>query len=145
MKLGLSDSKRTKDTGDLVPAGEVRTVPAMYKSLLTSPCQLLNMMLPQIHAHLTHEQTFLVDFLHIQSLDSYISFAEYMRLESFFCRAAMSHLASAANPGTGRFKDVKSAMDLVFGWLEDDVRSWIDFALPKDNLWDPFTYSENHA
>ncbi|GAA6058447.1 hypothetical protein JCM3770_005082 [Rhodotorula araucariae] len=88
--------------------------------------------LQQITPHLAREQGFISDFLHINSLDASITFADYMTLETFFRRGAASYLAQQAQQG--QLRDVRSAMELVFGFLEGEVRDWIDGVLQRDSM-----------
>ncbi|BGP14101.1 hypothetical protein JCM10213_002398 [Rhodosporidiobolus nylandii] len=88
--------------------------------------------LQQITPHLTREQGFIADFLHITSLDASITFADYMMLETFFRRGASSFMAQQA--GAGKLKDIRSAMELVFGWLEGELRDWIEGVLQRDSM-----------
>ncbi|GAA5829678.1 hypothetical protein JCM11251_000247 [Rhodosporidiobolus azoricus] len=88
--------------------------------------------LQQITPHLTREQGFIADFLHIATLDASITFADYMMLETFFRRGASSYLAQQAQQG--KLKDIRGAMELVFGWLEGEVRDWIEGVLGRDSM-----------
>ncbi|GAA5919946.1 hypothetical protein JCM1841_000062 [Sporobolomyces salmonicolor] len=88
--------------------------------------------LEQILPHLSREQGFLADFLHIAPLDASITFADYMMLETFFRRGATSFLAVQARKGM--LKDVRNAMELVFGWLEGEIRDWIEGVLQRDSM-----------
>jgi hypothetical protein len=81
----------------------------------------------------TREQGFISDFLHINALDASITFADYMMLETYFRRGATSYLATQQ----GKLKDVRSAMDLVFGFLDNELGEWIEFVLGKDSMYVP--------
>ncbi|TNY17143.1 exocyst complex component Sec3-domain-containing protein [Rhodotorula diobovata] len=88
--------------------------------------------LQQITPHLAREQGFISDFLHINPLDASITFADYMSLETFFRRGATSYLAQQAQ--RGQLRDIRSAMEVVFGFLEGELRDWIDGVLQKDSM-----------
>ncbi|BGP46275.1 hypothetical protein JCM10450v2_002117 [Rhodotorula kratochvilovae] len=88
--------------------------------------------LQQITPHLAREQGFISDFLHVNALDASITFADYMTLETFFRRGAASYLAQQAQQG--QLRDVRSAMELVFGFLEGELRDWIDGVLQRDSM-----------
>lgn len=88
--------------------------------------------LQQITPHLSREQGFISDFLHINSLESSITFADYMMLETFFRRGASTFLAQQAQQGN--LKDVRNAMEQVFGFLEGELRDWIDGVLQRDSM-----------
>ncbi|GAA6036999.1 hypothetical protein JCM8097_005501 [Rhodosporidiobolus ruineniae] len=88
--------------------------------------------LQQITPHLTREQGFIADFLHITSLDASITFADYMMLETFFRRGASSFLAQLAKDG--KLRDIRGAMELVFGWLEGEMKDWIEGVLARDSM-----------
>lgn len=34
----------------------------------------------------------------------------------------------------GKLKEIRQAMDLVFGWLEGELKDWIEAVLVKDNM-----------
>ncbi|GAA5835794.1 hypothetical protein JCM9279_004648 [Rhodotorula babjevae] len=87
--------------------------------------------LQQVTPHLAREQGFISDFLHINPLDASITFADYMSLETFFRRGATSYLAQQAQKG--QLRDIRSAMEVVFGFLEGEMRDWIDAVLQKDS------------
>ncbi|GAA5951609.1 hypothetical protein JCM8115_005195 [Rhodotorula mucilaginosa] len=86
----------------------------------------------EIAPHLVREQGFISDFLNITSVDTSITFADYMMLETFFRRSASAHLAQQAQQG--KLRDIKTAMELVFGFLEGELKSWIDDVLQKDPM-----------
>ncbi|GAA5913162.1 hypothetical protein JCM6882_005804 [Rhodosporidiobolus microsporus] len=88
--------------------------------------------LQQVTPHLTREQGFIADFLHISPLDSSITFADYMMLETFFRRGASSYLAQQAQ--AGKLRDIRAAMESVFGWLEAEVKDWIEGVLGRDSM-----------
>lgn len=86
----------------------------------------------EIVPHLSREQGFIADFLSITSSDSSITFADYMMLETFFRRGATTHLSQQAQQG--KLRDIRTAMELVFGFLEGELKAWIDDVLQKDPL-----------
>ncbi|GAA94093.1 uncharacterized protein L969DRAFT_93478 [Mixia osmundae IAM 14324] len=86
--------------------------------------------LDEIGPHVHRESVFVSELLHIQSIDQYITFADYMDLEVFFRRGASAHLAANAS----RFKDIDSATDLIFGFLSGNIKELIDHALQLDSL-----------
>lgn len=96
------------------------------------PRQAFARALQQITPHLAREQGFISDFLHINPLDASITFADYMSLETFFRRGATSYLAQQAQ--RGQLRDIRSAMEVVFGFLEGELRDWIDGVLQKDSM-----------
>ncbi|GAA6059402.1 hypothetical protein JCM10212_003634 [Sporobolomyces blumeae] len=86
--------------------------------------------LEQILPHLSREQGFIADFLHITTIETSITFADYMMLETFFRRGASTYLASQQ----GLLKDMRQAMEGVFGWLESEIKEWVDAVLLKDPM-----------
>lgn len=92
--------------------------------------QAFGLALSQISPHLIREQGFISDFLHITPLDASITFADYMVLETFFRRGAMTYLTAQQN----KLKDIRSAMETVFGWLEAELRDWIEGVLGRDSM-----------
>jgi len=57
-------------------------------------------------------------------------------LETFFKRGASTYLASQQ----GKFKDMRGAMEGVFGWLEIELKDWVDGVLQRDPMF-VFTFS----
>lgn len=53
-----------------------------------------------------------------------------MDLETYFTRSAANNLAA----NVGRFKDLKSSMDLIFGFLNQELQDTTDFILQKDSM-----------
>ncbi|KAI9461020.1 exocyst complex component sec3 subunit [Lactarius psammicola] len=84
--------------------------------------------LEQISRQISREEEFIADFLQIN--EAGLTFADYMGLDNYFRRQAArtSGLSAQTN------KLVRGAMDLIFGFLPLEMKSWIDNALAKDNL-----------
>jgi exocyst complex component 1 len=89
----------------------------------------LDHVLHQIGPQIYHEEQFIADFLQIN--DASLTFADYLSLESYFRRQA----SRSAGLSSGTTKLVRGAMDLIFGFLAGEIKSWIDIALAKDSLW----------
>lgn len=53
-----------------------------------------------------------------------------MMLDSYFRRGATTYLSSQQ----GKLKDIRSAMEMVFGFLGGELGDWIDSLLQKDNM-----------
>jgi hypothetical protein len=79
---------------------------------------------PQIY----REQEFISDFLQIN--DHQLTFADYMNMEAYFCRQA----ARTSTPSPNIAKLVRGAMDLIFGFLPAEFKTWVDTALQRDGL-----------
>ncbi|GAA5947406.1 hypothetical protein JCM3765_001664 [Sporobolomyces pararoseus] len=109
----LETGKKDKDKDGKIPASEA-----------------FGRALEQLLPHLSREQGFIADFLHISSVDTSITFADYMMLETFFRRGASTYLASQR----GKFKDMRGAMEGVFGWLEPELKDWVDGVLQRDPM-----------
>nr|CDI52043.1 related to Exocyst complex component Sec3 [Melanopsichium pennsylvanicum 4] len=78
---------------------------------------------------LLREQAFISDFLHIN--DNNITFADYMDLEPYFRRrAAGMFTISTAGP----LREMKGAMDLIFGFVAPELQAFTDDALVKDRM-----------
>ncbi|KAI5474704.1 Exocyst complex, component Exoc1 [Pseudohyphozyma bogoriensis] len=86
--------------------------------------------LTQLTPAIIREQGFISDFLSINELDASITFADYMQLETFFRRGATTYLVQQQ----GKLKDIKSAMEAVFGFLEVELRDWINALLRSDGM-----------
>ncbi|EIN14056.1 hypothetical protein PUNSTDRAFT_110196 [Punctularia strigosozonata HHB-11173 SS5] len=85
---------------------------------------VLERIAPQIY----REDEFLSDFLQIN--DAALTFADYMAMENYFRRQAA--ITSGLGPAT--MKLIRGALDLIFGFLQGELRVWIDAALDKDNM-----------
>jgi hypothetical protein len=92
--------------------------------------EALRRALKQIEPHVLSEQAFVEGFLHVTGMDTSVTFAVYMGLENYFCRGAASHM----NGIVGRFKDLKSSMDLMFGFLTDELGETVKFILQRDPM-----------
>jgi hypothetical protein len=68
----------------------------------------------------------LADFLQIN--DAGLTFADYAGLDNYFRRQA----TRSAGLGQPTMKLIRSAMDLIFGFLSGDLKAWLDSALAKD-------------
>ncbi|KAJ9110665.1 hypothetical protein QFC19_001494 [Naganishia cerealis] len=77
----------------------------------------------------TKEEAFVGDFLHTS--DASITFADYMDMEFYFRRQA-SNQATQLSPATVKLR--RSAMDLIFGFLDGELESWIEGALQKEPI-----------
>ncbi|KAM0753811.1 hypothetical protein T439DRAFT_285041 [Meredithblackwellia eburnea MCA 4105] len=95
-----------------------------------SGSEAFNLALQQITPRIVREQGFISDFLAITALDASITFADYMILESYFRRGATAHLASQQ----GKLKDIRSAMEVVWGFLEAELKDWVDAIIRSDNM-----------
>jgi len=85
---------------------------------------ILEGVVPQV----CREEEFIADFLQIN--DAALTFADYMTLENYFRRQA----ARSAGLSQSSTKLIRGAMDLMFGFLPPSLKSWIDAALAKDNM-----------
>ncbi|GJJ09890.1 hypothetical protein Clacol_004114 [Clathrus columnatus] len=94
---------------------------------LRSP-EALDIILKQIGTQIQFEEQFIADFLHINNVT--LTYADYMSLESFFRRQATRNKSLSSSTA----KLIRGAMDLIFGSLAGEIKSWIDIALTKDNV-----------
>lgn len=91
--------------------------------------QALELILKQIGPQVFYEEQFISDLLHINN-DGTVTYAVYMNLESFFIRQASRTLSLSSNT----VKLIRGAMDLIFGFLAGEIKTWVDVALIKDNM-----------
>lgn len=75
-----------------------------------------------------HENDFITDLLQIN--DAGLTFADYMGLDNYFCRQAAR--STSLSPAT--MKLVRGALDLIFGFLPAELKSWLDAALARDKM-----------
>lgn len=90
--------------------------------------EALSLILDQLAPHLHQEDEFIQDLLQIN--DSAITFADFMGLDNYFRRQA----ARSAGLSPPTMKLVRGAMDLIFGFLPAEMKTWLDSALEKDNM-----------
>lgn len=90
--------------------------------------QLLLSMTPLI----AHESLFLSDFLHLNS--NGLTFADYMNLESYFRRRAAALYGEDGNERRGGIREMRGAMELVFGFLSGDVERFLDEISKRDRF-----------
>lgn len=76
----------------------------------------------------SREEEFIADFLQIN--DAALTFADYMGLENYFRRQA----ARTAGISSSTSKLINGAMDLIFGFLPAELKSWLDASMTKDQL-----------
>jgi len=85
--------------------------------------------LQQISYQILREEEFIADFLQIN--EARLTFADYMGLDNYYRRQA----ARTSGLSVQRYKLVRGALDLIFGFLPLEVKSWIDGALAKDSMY----------
>lgn len=112
----LRPYKKDKPVDDDGPGGDIPAHEALAR--------ILEQIGPQIYK----EEEFMADFLQINDAD--LTYADYMNLETYFRRQA----ARTSGLSATTTKLVKSAMDLIFGFLPLELKQWVDAALVKDSL-----------
>ncbi|PCH33938.1 hypothetical protein WOLCODRAFT_135407 [Wolfiporia cocos MD-104 SS10] len=88
----------------------------------------LSLVLDQIAQAIYREEAFVTAFLQVDN--SGITFADYVGLENYFRRQAAR--AAGLSPATAKL--VRGAMELIFGFLANELKAWLDGALSKDKL-----------
>lgn len=83
----------------------------------------------QISFQILREEEFIADFLQIN--EARLTFADYMGLDNYYRRQA----ARTSGLSAQTIKLVRGAMDLIFGFLPLEVKSWIDNTLAKDSMY----------
>jgi exocyst complex component 1 len=84
--------------------------------------------LEQLAHAIYSEHDFIADFLQINN--AALTFADYMGLDNYFRRQA----TRAASLSQSTVKLVRGAMDLMFGFLPAELKTWLDTALAKDKM-----------
>lgn len=94
--------------------------------------QALSRTLALLSAQIYKEENFIAELLQIRDASSAttMTFADYMGLESYFRRQAARTLVL----GGSTKQLMRGALDLIFGFLPDALKTWIDGALAKDSL-----------
>ena len=73
---------------------------------------------------IVQEEDFISAFLHITDTES--TFADHMALDSYFRRQAARHAAKAMTPGLAQL--IRSMMDLIFGFVDQELKNWVEAA-----------------
>lgn len=89
---------------------------------------MFGLVLEQLAPLVYREDEFITDFLQIN--DAALTFADYMGLENYFRRQA----ARAAGLSQNTMKLVRGALDLIFGFLAAELKTWLDNALARDSM-----------
>jgi hypothetical protein len=89
---------------------------------------VLILILDQIAPLIYREDEFIADFLQIN--DAALTFADYTNLDNYFRRQA-SRGVGLSQP---TLKLVRGAMELIFGFLPEELKTWLDSALAKDSM-----------
>ncbi|KAF9456160.1 exocyst complex component, sec3 subunit [Collybia nuda] len=113
MKSPIESRQKDKDRA---PDGELRVAEAF------------DLILEQLVPSISREDEFIMDFLQIN--DAALTFADYMGLDNYFRRQA----ARSAGLNQTTIKLVRGAMDLIFGFLPNELKVWLDNALVKDPI-----------
>lgn len=99
---------------------------AEYLSLTLT--QALMQVINQVGRAIYREEEFMADFLQIN--DAKLTFADYAGLESYFRRQALQNIGLSAST----MKLVKGSLDLVFGFLPEELKQWVDAAIQRDGM-----------
>ena len=86
------------------------------------------MVLEQLAQTIYAEEGWITSFLQLD--DTAQTFADYRGLENYFRRQA----ARWAGLSQATLKLVRGAMDLIFGFLPIELKSWLDNAISRDSL-----------
>ncbi|KAF8913023.1 exocyst complex component Sec3-domain-containing protein [Gymnopilus junonius] len=90
--------------------------------------EVFGLFLEQVAKLVYQENDFIADFLQIN--DAGFTFADYMGLDNYFRRQA----ARSASLTQNTLKLIRGALDLIFGFLPAELKSWLDAALAKDSM-----------
>ncbi|KAH8099365.1 exocyst complex component Sec3-domain-containing protein [Cristinia sonorae] len=86
------------------------------------------LILEQVAPMIYREEDFIADFLQIN--DAALTFADYMGLENYFRRQA----SRSAGLSSATAKLVRGALDLIFGFIPAELKTWLDSAIGKDTV-----------
>ncbi|KAG5636373.1 hypothetical protein H0H81_008291 [Sphagnurus paluster] len=90
--------------------------------------EAFGLVLEQLAPSIYRENEFITDFLQIN--ETGLTFADYIGLDNYFRRQA----TRAAGLSQPTIKLVRGAMDLIFGFLPAELKTWVDTALAKDSM-----------
>lgn len=76
------------------------------------------------------EEDFISAFLHLTDTES--TFADHMQLDSYFRRQAARHASRGMTPGMVQL--VRSMMDLVFGFVDNELKNWVEAASERNPM-----------
>ncbi|OCF36139.1 exocyst protein [Kwoniella heveanensis CBS 569] len=93
----------------------------------TRASELYRQALSEIVNQIVSEEDFISAFLHLTDTES--TFADHMELDSYFRRQAARHASKGMSPGMMQL--VRSMMDLIFGFVELELRQWVEAAMDK--------------
>ncbi|WWC58251.1 uncharacterized protein I303_100789 [Kwoniella dejecticola CBS 10117] len=93
----------------------------------TRASDLYRQALTEIINQIVGEEDFISAFLHLTDTES--TFADHMELDSYFRRQAARHASKGMS--VGMMQLVRSMMDLVFGFVESELRQWTEAAIEK--------------
>jgi hypothetical protein len=124
---GRRDKGKDKPSDGDLQASEVSPNILSAGLALTIKEQAFGLVLGHIAPQIYREDDFLADFLQIN--DAGLTFADYAGLDNYFRRQA----ARSAGLSQPTMKLIRSAMDLIFGFLSGELKIWLDNALVKDN------------
>ncbi|KAK8845463.1 hypothetical protein IAR55_006176 [Kwoniella newhampshirensis] len=89
--------------------------------------ELYRQALTEIINQIVQEEDFISAFLHLTDTES--TFADHMELDSYFRRQAARHASKGMS--NGMMQLVRSMMDLIFGFVEMELRQWMEAAVEK--------------
>ncbi|KAG6821354.1 hypothetical protein H0H93_014151 [Arthromyces matolae] len=90
--------------------------------------QVFRWILEQIAPAIRHESEFITDFLQIN--EAGLTFADYMGLDNYFRRQATRTMSLSQST----LKLIRGAMDLIFGYLPAELKTWLDNIVLKDKM-----------
>lgn len=105
-----------------------RYVTTVQLPLSLTRFQAFGRILDQLTPVVIREEEFLSIFLQLD--ETGVTFADYMNLDSYFRRQA----SRSAGLSRETQKLLRGAMDLIFSFLPDGIKRWIDDALEFDKL-----------
>lgn len=89
--------------------------------------QLYRQAFTQIINQIVIEEDFINAFL--RPVDTESTFADYMELDSYFRRQAARHASRARS--AGMIQLLRSMMDLIFGFVEVELKNWVEATVEK--------------
>lgn len=118
--------KKEKSNENALRVAEVRQLAMFWANQLTR--QLYQKAISEMINQMVIEEDFINAFLHLTDTES--TFADHMELDSYFRRQAARHASKAISPGLMQL--VRSTMDLVFGFVDNETKNWVEAAVGRD-------------
>jgi hypothetical protein len=123
--------KKEKTNENALRVAEVRFFGLSGLKTIKLTMQLYQKAISEMINQMVIEEDFINAFLHLTDTES--TFADHMELDSYFRRQAARHASKAMSVGLMQL--VRSTMDLVFGFVDNETKNWVEAAVGRDPMY----------